>query len=45
MMEILVVIFCIIIILLLLAIFDELLNIRDLLLLEVLDDEGSVRDS
>ena len=37
-------IFCILIVLLLLAIFDEILTIRDLLVLEVFNDEGDLRD-
>ena len=37
-------IFCILIVLLLLAIFDEILTIRDLLVLEVFD-EGDLRDN
>lgn len=38
-------IFCILIVLLLLAIFDEILTIRDLLVLEVFNDEGDLRDN
>ena len=37
-------IFCILIVLLLLAIFDEILTIRDLLVLEVFD-ESDLRDN
>ena len=44
MIEIAIMVCCILIILLLLGIFDELLNIRDLLVLEVLEDEGDLRD-
>lgn len=44
MIETITMIFVIILTLLVMAIFDELLNIRDILLLEVLDDEGNLRD-
>ena len=44
MIDVAIMVCCILIILLLLGIFDELLNIRDLLVLEVFDDEGSLRD-
>ena len=44
MIDVAIMVCCILIILLLLGIFDELLNIRDLLILEVLEDEGSLRD-
>lgn len=44
MIDVAIMVCCILIILLLLGIFDELLNIRDLLILEVMDDEGSLRD-
>ena len=44
MIDVAIMVCCILIILLLLGIFDELLNIRDLLILEVFDDEGSLRD-
>lgn len=45
MIDVAIMVCCILIILLLLGIFDELLNIRDLLILEVLDDEGDLRDN
>ena len=44
MIDVAIMVCCILIIFLLLGIFDELLNIRDLLVLEVLEDEGSLRD-
>jgi hypothetical protein len=45
MIEIAIMLCCILIIFLLLGIFDELLDIRDLLILEVLEDEGDLRDN
>ena len=45
MIEIAIMLCCILIIFLLLGIFDELLDIRDLLVLEVFDDEGNLRDN
>ena len=45
MIDVAIMVCCILIILLLLGIFDELLNIRDLLILEVLEDEGDLRDN
>ena len=45
MIEIAIMLCCVLIIFLLLGIFDELLDIRDLLVLEVLEDEGDLRDN
>ncbi len=45
MIDVAIMVCCILIIFLLLGIFDELLNIRDLLVLEVLDGEGDLRDN
>ena len=44
MIEIVIMFFCILITFLLLGIFDEILTIRDLLVLEVFDGEGDLRD-
>ena len=44
MIEIIIMFICILITFLLLGIFDEILTIRDLLLLEVFDGEGDLRD-
>ena len=45
MIDVVIMVCCILIIFLLLGIFDELLDIRDLLVLEVLEDEGDLRDN
>ena len=45
MIEIVIMFFCILITFLLLGIFDEILTIRDLLVLEVFDGEGDLRDN